>query len=301
GAAVIEYVDLKDANNASASPIDTREKSVIHSGNNTNWIFGSTVPAPGGSFYIPPPPPEEKSKPEGQPLPIPAPKKEPEPVKEGEEPMPKEKPVLVKFVPETGTALQVLDRKVEAMVISTGDFTSIRESLQIKRDVQAEKRTVSMIQKVFKGKVQLNQSEQTYALINFIAYGGPSTRHLGFGERAGVVDSFVAAYGKMPSAPADWEAVISIAQGSRPEKRSPQAEWRAEQDFRAVYGRSVNLSKAEDKRAVDTMAYGLRTLKRNLKAEQDALVKYRKVYHKVPASAEGWDIVRAIAYSSVTQ
>jgi len=158
-----------------------------------------------------------------------------------------------------------------------------------------------VIQRAFKGKVWLNQSQQTYALINFIAYGGPSTRHLGSGERAGVADSFGAAYGKLPSAPADWEAVISIANGMRPEKRSPQAEWRAERAFAAAYGRSANLSKNEDKRAVEVMAYGLRTTKRNLRAEQEALVKYRKVYNKIPASAGEWDIARAIAYSGVTQ
>lgn len=300
GTIVIEYVDLKDANNISAAPIDTREKSVLHSGNNTNWIFGSTVSAPGGTLYIPQPPAEEKPQPKPEEKPVP--KKEPEPVKEEKKPVSGVKPVpAVKVVPKPAPPVQVTDRTVEAMAISTGDSGSIRESLQINRNRGAEERALSLIQRVFKGKAQLNQSRQTYALINFIAYGGPSTKHLGSGERAGVADSFVAAYGKMPIDAADWEAVISIANGTRPEKRSPQAEWRAEQSYKAVYGRRADMSKKEERQAVDVMAYGLRTAKRNLEAEQQALVKYRKVYNKLPSLSEEWDIVRAIAYSAITQ
>lgn len=303
GTVVIEYVDLKDANNMSAAPIDTREKSVLHSGNNTNWIFGSIVSSPGGSFYIPPSPPvEDKPQPKTEDKPIPAPKKELEPVKEEKKSVQQDKPVpMIKVVPKPAPVPQVLDRKVEAMVISTGDSASIREFLQINRNKGAEERAISLVQKVFKSKVQLNQSPQTYALVNFIAYGGPSTRHLGFGERVGVVDSFVAAYGKMPVDAPDWETILSIANGTSPAKRSPQAEWRAEQSFKAVYRRAANLSKKEERQAVDVMAYGLRAGRRNMKAEQQALVKYRKVYNKVPVSAEQWDILRAIAYFGVTE
>src|SRR3989338_2444717 len=225
GTIVIEYVDLKDANNISAALIDTREKSVLHSGNNTNWIFGSTVSAPGGSFYITPPSPEmdkTKTQPEDKPLPVP--KKEQEPVKEEEKPISEVKPVpAMQVVPKPELQKRIFDRKTEAMVISTGDFAPIRESLQIKRNLGAEQRAIPLIQKVLKGKAQLNQSEQTYALINFIAYGSAHTRYLGFGERMGVVDSFVSAYGKLPVDASDWETVISIANGDRPAKRSPQA------------------------------------------------------------------------------
>ena len=303
GTIVIEYVDLKDANNISAALIDTREKRVLHSGNNTKWIFVSTVSAPGGSFYITPPSPEmDKTKPQPEDKPLPVPKKEPEPVKEEEKPISEVKPVpAMQVVPKPELQKRIFDRKTEAMVISTGDFAPIRESLQIKRNLGAEQRAIPLIQKVLKGTAQLNQSEQTYALINFIAYGSAHTRYLGFGERMGVVDSFVSAYGKLPVDASDWETVISIANGDRPAKRSPQAEWRAEQAFKRVYGRQANASKSEDRGAIDIMAYGLRNANRNLIAEQNAVVKYRKVYNKLPSLAEEWDIVRAIAYSMLTQ
>ena len=52
-----------------------------------------------------------------------------------------------------------------------------------------------------------------------------------------------------------------------------------------------------DNAAVTVMAYGLRPANRNLNSEKAAIFTFKYIYKKSPATAEEWDVVRAIAYS----
>ena len=135
------------------------------------------------------------------------------------------------------------------------------------------------------------------ALVNFIAYGTKTTAKLGEGERAGVLDSFKSAYGKLPITEADWNDVIKIANGRWPSQANEQAENKAKIAFKKVYLREATMDNTIDNASVTTMAYGLRTRTRKLDVEKTAILTFNHVYGFNPSTAITWDIVRAIAYS----
>ena len=136
---------------------------------------------------------------------------------------------------------------------------------------------------------------------NFIGCGTQTTLQLGAGERIGVVNSFRAAFGRMPMTEADWTDVIKISNGRFPGQTSASAETSARARFKLVYLRDANLSVASDNNAVTIMAYGLRPLPRNLNAEASAILTFRAIFKTTPVSATQWDTVRAIAYSGATR
>ncbi|MCU0679420.1 MAG: carboxypeptidase-like regulatory domain-containing protein, partial [Planctomycetes bacterium] len=85
-------------------------------------------------------------------------------------------------------------------------------------------------------KIDLTKYEPPvqYALTNFITYGSPDTVRLGWGERAGVLNSFMAAFGKVPAAPEDWSDIIKISNGRWPTQRSTTAETAATAHFKKI-------------------------------------------------------------------
>ena len=144
-------------------------------------------------------------------------------------------------------------------------------------------------------------SAQANSLVNFIAYGTASTESLGAGERAGVINSFKAAFGRLPSTDLDWQDIIKIANGRWPSQRSEEAENKAIESFEKIYLREPNRSNPNDDAAVVVMAYGLRPVDRNMGSEAAAINSFRAIYNYDPTSATDWDIVRAIAYSGATR
>ncbi|MEA3398778.1 MAG: carboxypeptidase-like regulatory domain-containing protein, partial [Patescibacteria group bacterium] len=136
-----------------------------------------------------------------------------------------------------------------------------------------------------------------YALTNFITYGSPDTYRLGWGERAGVLNSFMAAFGKVAQTADDWSDVIKIANGRWPTQRSETAENQAAEHFRKIYLRDPNRNNPHDDAAVTVIAYGLRPANRNMDSEAAAVRIFKAIYGYAPTSATNWDIVRAIAYS----
>ncbi len=135
------------------------------------------------------------------------------------------------------------------------------------------------------------------SILNFVTYGTPSTRILGAGERLGVVNSYRAAFGRVPTTEAQWSDTIKIANGRWPSETSAKAESKAKTLFKTVYKHNANMSDAHENAAVTVIAYGLRPAARNLASEKVAIKNYRGIFGRVPSLATDWDVVRAIAYS----
>ncbi len=135
------------------------------------------------------------------------------------------------------------------------------------------------------------------ALSTFIAYGTEPTAKLGAGERAGVVNSYQEAFGKLPDTTEDWEDVMKISVGRFPSKTSVTRETAAEATFRKIYLRGSDAANPNDRAAISILAYGLRPADRRLASESVAIRSFKRIYRRTPASASDWDTVRCIAYS----
>ena len=138
-------------------------------------------------------------------------------------------------------------------------------------------------------------------VVNFVTYGTSTTQVLGAGERAGVVNSFRAAFGKVPATEGDWADVIKIANGRWPGTLNTQREATVTATFKKIYLRSASRANAHDDAAITVMAYGLRPLPRNLNSEKVAIKTFKALFGTNPVSATDWDTVRAIAYSGATR
>ncbi len=135
----------------------------------------------------------------------------------------------------------------------------------------------------------------------FIAHGTDSTIRLGAGERAGILNSFVFAYGGLPNTVEDWDDVIKIGNGRWPKNVSATAKKNANLKFRTIYLRAPDDNSSFDNNAIAVMAYGLRPLNRNLESEKQAIIIFKKIFKKSKISTNDWDVIRAIAYSGATR
>jgi len=133
---------------------------------------------------------------------------------------------------------------------------------------------------------------------DFTKRGTETTKKLGAGERAGVLNSYQAAFGKMPETAGEWEDVIKIGNGELPNEINPVAEDKAKIEFKKIYNRECNLENPNDQKAINMMAYGLRPQKRDLDLERAGIKKFVEIYKYLPSSAIDWDTVRAIAYNT---
>ena len=155
------------------------------------------------------------------------------------------------------------------------------------------------VMKEYTGELSL---ENKYALAYFIFYGTDTTQVLGSGERAGVVNSYRAAFNKMPKTLEDWQDVIKIANGRWPNERNENKEKEVENIiFKKVYLRNPNMDNPNDNAAVTVISYGLRPADRNTDSEKAAIKIFKNIYKYDPTSATDWDIVRTIAYSGATR
>jgi ELWxxDGT repeat protein len=147
-----------------------------------------------------------------------------------------------------------------------------------------------------KGFDRLSAGEKD-AIAKMVAYGTPSTMFLGAGERLGVVNSYLSAFGHLPKTIDDWSDVIKISNGRWPSASSENAIAAAKKVFKKIYLREPDMKHPNDNAAVTVMAYGLRNAKRNMNSEKAAISIYKRIFRKAPTEAVDWDAVRAIAYS----
>jgi hypothetical protein len=138
-------------------------------------------------------------------------------------------------------------------------------------------------------------------IVNFIAYGTANTLKLGSGERAGVVNSYQAAFNRLPTTSEQWNDVVKIANGRWPKETSTSAETKAKVEFKKIYLRDANMANPHDNAAVTVISYGLRPAARNLASEKAAIKSFKAIYKYAPTKATHWDIVRSIAYSGATR
>ncbi|MFH1145438.1 MAG: carboxypeptidase regulatory-like domain-containing protein [bacterium] len=163
-------------------------------------------------------------------------------------------------------------------------------------DKSAYVSSVSSLTKKIVGKTSVSSSVQN-AIEQFVTSGTSTTKVLGAGERAGVVNSYKAVYGKWPSNTDDWLDVVKISNGRWPSVKATTAEKQAEGTFKKIYKRVPSRTNAKDDAAVVVMTYGLRPSQRNLNSEKAAAKSFKAIFGYAPTSANHWDIVRAVAYS----
>lgn len=137
-----------------------------------------------------------------------------------------------------------------------------------------------------------------YGIASFIHNGTESTKRLGGGERAGVINSYSSGYNRMPTTSRAWQDIIKIANGRWPSESNLKKEANAKQEiFKKIYKREFNPISINDNTAIKIMVYGLRPVNRSMKAETQAMNIFKNIYRHPLKTAEEWDILRAIAYS----
>lgn len=204
-----------------------------------------------------------------------------------------------KYVSERDQQLaQIYD---DAHYIWPGDTNLLLGYMNTQRNLALEQSMSSKYGSILGSNVQIALggvgTVNAAAITNFLTYGTKTTLKLGAGERAGVLNSYKAAFSKLPQTEEDWRDAIKIGNGRWPSQTSAEAEARAKVNFEMVYKRSANMANANDNAAVTTMAYGLRPLPRNLNSESAAIKIFKGVFGYYPVKATAWDVVRAIAYS----
>ena len=188
----------------------------------------------------------------------------------------------------------------DAAIMASGDVNEIIKSINVGRDLAAEiNYNETVTAKIVSGSDISPETRNN--ITSFIAYGTQTTQTLGAGERGGVINSFKAAFGKLPETSTEWNDAIKIANGRWPSKTSWQADNRALINFRIVYLRDPDKSNPNDDAAITIMAYGIRPADRNLDSEKTAIKTFKDIYGYNPEKATAWDVVRAIAYSGATR
>lgn len=136
-------------------------------------------------------------------------------------------------------------------------------------------------------------------LTDFINYGTESTKKLGEGERAGLLNSFKRIFQKMPTNQDDWLDLVGIGNNMVPSRINLVATQEAQEVLEKIYGRKMNIENIKERNIVNMVAYGLRPDKRDFEKEKKAIIVFQKAYIRNPFSAADWDLVRGIAYSDL--
>ena len=189
----------------------------------------------------------------------------------------------------------------DASSVASGDVVQVIAKMGTFRDVALEATYSEGIVATITSGVEGVTAQTRNVVNNFVTYGTKSTGILGAGERAGVVNSYKEAFGKLPTTTEEWNDVVKIANGRWPNERSTAKEDTASLSFEAIYLRAADMSNPNDNAAVTVMAYGLRPANRNLDSERAGILTYEYVFGHSPVTASAWDAVRAIAYSGSTR
>jgi hypothetical protein len=198
-------------------------------------------------------------------------------------------------------AQKIVDITLEAAEVIKAQVDSILDLMGVKRNVNSEQAVINKYLRPLVAGMGTVTADAQHALTNFISYGTPTTKILGAGERAGIVNSYKSAFGKLPKTEAEWNDVIKIGNGRWPSEINKQSEINASVAFEKIYKRKADRKNPHDDAAVVVMAYGLRPADRNMNSEKAAIKSFKAIYGYAPKTAVAWDIVRAIAYSGATR
>lgn len=251
----------------------------------TTPVVSSPAPAPsssGGGTYTPPVPPSTPSASQTTPT-VP--------------PTPTTVTPQVLGVKISAAQAQLNQILIDATAVYSENIENILANASSGRDAKKEKNTLDKYIKELTKAIKNLTATDNNRLNFFITYGTVGTKILGAGERAGVLNSYKAAFGKLPKTETEWQDAIKIAGGRWPSERNAAAETKAKASFKKIYGREANMENQNDNAAVTVMAYGLRPANRNLNSEKAAILAFKYFLKRTPTTAVDWDIVRAIAYS----
>jgi len=221
----------------------------------------------------------------------------PEPEKTLDEEEEKEKPIVLGVEADYRT-IQLNKIINEAGYVWGGDANVVSANMGINRDPEAEVSGYNKYTSALISNMDGLEQSNIYAITNFVVYGTETTKILGAGERAGVLNSYKSAFDKLPSTESEWQDAIKIANGRWPSQRSEAAEAKAKQEFEKVYLREPDMDNPNDNAAVTVIAYGLRPDARNLDSEKAGILTFKHIYGYNPTY---WDVVRAIAYSGAVR
>lgn len=184
----------------------------------------------------------------------------------------------------------------EAAIVHSNNPSDLISVLGTKQDASKELNAELKYKKILNSDKSLD-TEEVDAINRFIVYGTQITQILGEGERAGVINSYFQAYGKLLDSEEEWADALKIANGRWPSERNSKAESTAKNEFKKIYGRDANVKNNIDENAVMVISYGLLPSQRNLNSEKAAIKAFKWAYNRVPVNALDWSIVRSIAYS----
>lgn len=189
----------------------------------------------------------------------------------------------------------------EAKITVLSAIGDLLATLGLKRNHGQEQKILSALVKPLLKKVDGAGKEAQYAATNFITYGTQTTKSLGEGERAGVLNSFQKAFSRIPKNDADWQDAIKIANGRFPSQQSVVQEKEALKVFGKIYKKMPDFKNSHDEAALKIIAYGIRPIDRKTDSEKAAIKSFESIYKHKPMTTEEWDIMRAIAYSGATR
>ncbi len=201
-------------------------------------------------------------------------------------------------------AEQILDINEKSKLLSYNNFEFILAELNQLRSIIKEQQTeIKYLTALVKDVKDLSEKSRD-AINNFITYGvDANTEKLGAGERAAVINSYKAAFDKLPETEAELADAIKIANGRFPSVTSTEAEKTAKEQFVKIYKRESDLNDANDNAAIKVMAYGLRQKaeNRNLNSEKAGIKIFKNIFGAVPKTTEDWNTMQAITYSGATR
>ncbi len=131
---------------------------------------------------------------------------------------------------------------------------------------------------------------------NFIAYGvSRETRQLGERERRALVRDVLQTIGYRAT-PEDFHRLTT---GQRPRTRNMNGERvqlaLVRDTFRTMYRRDPNFRNPQDDAAWNVLMYRVR-FPRDLVQEREGILRYKKIYKRLPTSPLSWAAVRALGY-----
>ncbi|MFC1615316.1 carboxypeptidase regulatory-like domain-containing protein, partial [Patescibacteria group bacterium] len=198
-------------------------------------------------------------------------------------------------------AQKIVQIIAEAKTAVLSKISSLLSSLGITRNIAQEKSMSENLVSPLLLKANVITKEMQYATTNFITYGTETTKALGEGERAGVLNSFHKAYNRLPENDTDWQDAIKIANGRFPAQQSIEKEKEALKTFIKIYKRLPDFSNGHDEAALKIVTYGIRPTDRNLDSEKAAIKSFENIYGEKPVTTTDWDIMRAVAYSGASR
>ena len=198
----------------------------------------------------------------------------------------------------------IVDMRKKAQLLQNSELGDILDELQELRDIIKEQEHEIKYLRSLVTDLSAIAQEVRDNLTQFITYGvDKNTQKMGAGERASVIHSYKAAFGKLPEGEDEMTDVIKIANGRWPSKTNEAAENKAKVAFKKIYLREADMSHPNDNAAITLMAYGLkqRAENRNLKSEEQGINTFKYIYGHLPDTTEEWNIMQAITYSGATR